>query len=186
MSRCAAAGWRKNDGSGQHPLRQGGACAGVVRGAYVSISDAGHVCSNSKSGSKSGSDSGSQWRSKSGSQEERDGVGGWEKEEEEDEEKRKEKQRLKDLEERDAFAERMKERDREKTKRIVEDRSSKAGGAAAADAAERRRLAEDRDARERAMPSLREHSRQEYLSKRELQRIELLRREIATEIVDIL
>ena len=102
-------------------------------------------------------------------------------EEEEDEETRKEKQRLKDLEERDAFAERMKERDREKTKRIVEDRSSKAGGAAAADAAERRRLAEDRDARERAMPSLREHSRQEYLSKRELQRIELLRREIADE-----
>jgi pre-mRNA-splicing factor ATP-dependent RNA helicase DHX16 len=101
--------------------------------------------------------------------------------EEEDEETRRERERLQDLEERDAFAQRVKERDLEKTKRIVEDRSSKAGGAAAADAAERRRLADDRDARERAMPSLREHSRQEYLSKRELQRIELLRREIADE-----
>ncbi|OCH91869.1 P-loop containing nucleoside triphosphate hydrolase protein [Obba rivulosa] len=95
----------------------------------------------------------------------------------EDEEARKERQRLEDLRERDAFAERVKEKDREKTKRIVEDRSSKSG--AAAEAAERRRLADDSEARGRAMPSLREHSRQEYLSKRELQRIELLRREIA-------
>ena len=98
--------------------------------------------------------------------------------EEEDEDTRKERERLRDLEERDAFADRVKQRDLEKTKRVVEDRSSKASGAAA-EAAERRRLAEDRDARERAMPSLREHSRQEYLSKRELQRLELLRREIA-------
>ena len=99
-------------------------------------------------------------------------------EEEEDEETRKERQRVEDLEERDAFAERVKQRDKEKTKRMVEDRSSKTSGVAA-EAAERRRLADDRDARERAMPSLREHSRQEYLTKRELQRIELLRREIA-------
>ncbi|KIP03731.1 hypothetical protein PHLGIDRAFT_94352, partial [Phlebiopsis gigantea 11061_1 CR5-6] len=100
-------------------------------------------------------------------------------EEEEDEETREERRRLKDLEERDAFAERVKHRDKEKTKRMVEDRSSKGSGGAAAEAAERRRLADDRDARERAMPSLREHSRQEYLTKREMQRIELLRREIA-------
>lgn len=98
--------------------------------------------------------------------------------EEEDEETRQEKQRVKDLEERDAFAERVKQRDQEKTKRIVEDRSSKASGAAA-EAAERRRLADDADARQHAMPSLRERSRQEYLTKREMQRIELLRREIA-------
>lgn len=95
-------------------------------------------------------------------------------EEEEDEETR----RLRDLEERDAFAERVKQKDREKTKKIVEDRSSKNSGAAA-EAAERRRLADDADARQRAMPNLREHSRQEYLTKREIQRIELLRREIA-------
>ncbi|KAI0670780.1 pre-mRNA splicing factor [Trametes maxima] len=96
----------------------------------------------------------------------------------EDEETRRERERLEDLKERDAFAERVKERDKEKTKKIVEDRSSKASGAAA-EAAERRRLADDADARTRAMPSLREHSRQEYLTKRELQQIELLRKEIA-------
>ncbi|PCH40145.1 hypothetical protein WOLCODRAFT_16331 [Wolfiporia cocos MD-104 SS10] len=96
----------------------------------------------------------------------------------EDEVARRERQRLEDLRERDEFADRVKQRDKEKTKRIVEDKSSKATGAAA-EAAQRRVLADDSEARERAMPSLREHSRQEYLSKREIQRIELLRREIA-------
>ncbi|RPD77807.1 pre-mRNA splicing factor [Lentinus tigrinus ALCF2SS1-7] len=96
----------------------------------------------------------------------------------EDEETRKERERLEDLRERDAFAERVKERDKEKTKKVVEDRSSKNSGAAA-EAAERRRLADDTEARSRAMPNLREHSRQEYLTKREMQQIELLKREIA-------
>ncbi|KAH9950558.1 pre-mRNA splicing factor [Amylocystis lapponica] len=95
----------------------------------------------------------------------------------EDEEVRKERQRIEDLKERDEFAERVKGRDRERSKRVVEDRSSKAVGAAA-EAAQRRQLADNSEMRGRAMPSLREHSRQEYLSKRELQRIELLRREI--------
>lgn len=98
-------------------------------------------------------------------------------EEVEDEDERRARQREEDLRERDAFAERMKERDREKTKRVVEDRSSKTG--AAIEAAQRRLLADDSDARQRAMPNLREHSRQEYLTKRETQRIELLRKEIA-------
>ena len=98
-------------------------------------------------------------------------------EEEEDEETRKERERLEDLKERDAFAERVRQREKERTKKIVEDRSSKGG--AAAEAAERRRLAEDVEARSRALPSLREHSRQEYLKKREIQQLELLRREIA-------
>lgn len=97
----------------------------------------------------------------------------------EDEDVRRERERLEDLQERDAFAERVRDRDKEKTKRVVEDRSSKAAAGAAAEAAERRRLADDADARGRAMPSLREHSRQEYLTKRELQQIELLRKEIA-------
>lgn len=95
------------------------------------------------------------------------------------EDARRERERLEDLQERDAFAERVRDRDKEKTKRVVEDRSSKAAAGAAAEAAERRRLADDADARGRAMPSLREHSRQEYLTKRELQQIELLRKEIA-------
>ncbi|KAG6841261.1 Cyclin-dependent kinase catalytic subunit [Blastosporella zonata] len=96
----------------------------------------------------------------------------------ESEEARRERERLEDLKDRDAFAERVKTRDLERTKKIVEDRSSKNSGAAA-DAAQRRQLADDADARGLAMPSLRQHSRQEYLTKRELQQIELLRKEIA-------
>ncbi|THH11649.1 hypothetical protein EW145_g518 [Phellinidium pouzarii] len=94
----------------------------------------------------------------------------------EDEQERKERERARDLEERDAFAERMRERDKDRTKKVVEDRSSKG---AAAEAAQRRQLADDSAARVAAMPSLRERSRQDYLSKRELQQIELLRKEIA-------
>ncbi|CAK5284405.1 unnamed protein product, partial [Mycena citricolor] len=96
----------------------------------------------------------------------------------EDEVTRKERERMEDLRDRDAFAERVRDRDREKTKKVVEDRSSKDKGAAA-EAAQRRALADDTEARILAMPSLRQHSRQEYLTKREIQQIELLRKEIA-------
>lgn len=95
----------------------------------------------------------------------------------EDEETRRERERLRDLEERDAFADRVRDRDRERTKKVVEDRSSK-NAIAVADAAKRRLLADDSEARNQAMPSLRQHSRQEYLTKREIQQIELLRKEI--------
>ncbi|KAH7913983.1 pre-mRNA splicing factor [Hygrophoropsis aurantiaca] len=95
----------------------------------------------------------------------------------EDEDVRKERERQQDLKERDDFAERVKERDREKTKKLVEDRSSRNPGAA--EAAQRRQLADDADARGQALPSLRIHSRQEYLTKREMQQIELLKKEIA-------
>lgn len=74
----------------------------------------------------------------------------------------------------------MRERDKDRTKKVVEDRSSK--GAATEDA-QRRQLADDAAARVAAMPSLRERSRQDYLSKRELQQIELLRKEIADDEV---
>ncbi|KAH8112303.1 hypothetical protein DFH11DRAFT_1745166 [Phellopilus nigrolimitatus] len=69
---------------------------------------------------------------------------------------------------------------RDRTKKVVEDRSSKG---AAAEAAQRRQLADDAAARVAAMPSLRERSRQDYLSKRELQQIELLRKEIVDDEV---
>ncbi|TFK20008.1 P-loop containing nucleoside triphosphate hydrolase protein [Coprinopsis marcescibilis] len=95
--------------------------------------------------------------------------------EEIDEDAVKEKQRIEDLKERDAFAERMKDRDKQKVKKVVEDRSS---AGAASEAARRRQLADDSEARSQAMPSLRLHSRQEYLTKREIQQIELLRKEI--------
>ncbi|KAI0260198.1 pre-mRNA splicing factor [Gloeopeniophorella convolvens] len=96
----------------------------------------------------------------------------------EDEAVRREREREQDLRDRDEFAERVKRRDKDRTKKVVEDRSSKNSGAAA-DAAQRRQLADDSAARTLAMPSLREHSRQEYLTKRELQQVELLRQEIA-------
>jgi len=96
----------------------------------------------------------------------------------EDESNKKEREREEDLRERDAFAERMRERNKERTKKVVEDHSSKVTGAAA-EAAQRRQLAEDVEARTTALPSLRLHSRQEYLTKREIQQIELLRKEIA-------
>lgn len=102
------------------------------------------------------------------------------KEEIEDEEARLERERLEDLAERDAFAERIKNRDKESTKKLVQDRSSKTGAAAEA-AAARRALADDAEARRQAMPNLREHSRQEYLKKREQQRIDLLNLEIQDE-----
>jgi pre-mRNA-splicing factor ATP-dependent RNA helicase DHX16 len=96
----------------------------------------------------------------------------------EDETVRRERERERDLRERDEFAQRMKQRDKDRTKKIIEDHSSKSSGAAA-EAAQRRQLADDSVARTLAMPSLRERSRQEYLTKRELQQVELLRQEIA-------
>ncbi|KZT51012.1 P-loop containing nucleoside triphosphate hydrolase protein [Calocera cornea HHB12733] len=99
-------------------------------------------------------------------------------EEYEDDDTRRERERLADLKERDEFAARIRERDKASTKKVVEDRSSRHG--TAADIA-RRALADDAAARVAAMPSLRERSRQEYLTKRELQQIELLRKELADE-----
>ena len=96
----------------------------------------------------------------------------------EDESERREREREQDLRERDEFSERVRRRDKDKTKKVIEDHSSKASGATA-EAAMRRQLADDTVARTLAMPSLRERSRQEYLTKRELQQVELLRKEIA-------
>lgn len=86
-----------------------------------------------------------------------------------------ERARLADLAERDAFASRMKDKDKDKTKGLVEDRSTKLDP----DSAARRALAKDPGAFEQAMPSLRERSRQSYLGKREQQQLDLLRIEIA-------
>ncbi|KAH0630392.1 hypothetical protein JD844_013388 [Phrynosoma platyrhinos] len=75
---------------------------------------------------------------------------------EEDEWDRSERERLQDLEERDAFAERVKRKDKEKTRNILE-RSDK------------------------KIPELRKQSRREYLAKREKDKIEDLEAEIADE-----
>ena len=80
-----------------------------------------------------------------------------------------------DARERDEFAQRMKEKDKEQTKKLVEDRTNDS------ETALRRKLADDPNARKLAMPDLRDRSRQEYLTKRELQQLELLRKSIADE-----
>ncbi|KAJ2337902.1 hypothetical protein GGH91_004990, partial [Coemansia sp. RSA 2671] len=83
----------------------------------------------------------------------------------------------KDAEERDAFAERLKQKDKDHTKRLVEDRSS----ANDLELQRRRNLANDHEARREALPEIRNRARQEYLKQREEQRLELLRQEIADE-----
>lgn len=86
---------------------------------------------------------------------------------------RKEAERLRDLAERDEFDRRMKEKDKDKSgRKIVEDRTLTAEQKA------RKALQEDAEKAAAAMPNLRDYSRQEYLKKREQQRIDLLRLEI--------
>ncbi|EEQ83450.1 adenosinetriphosphatase [Blastomyces dermatitidis ER-3] len=98
-----------------------------------------------------------------------------------DPETRAERARQRDLKERDEFAKRLAKRDDSKSKKIVEDRSSTKDS----DAARRRALAEDAAARSAAMPDLRLRSRQEYLKKREAERLALLRKQVAEETAEL-
>ncbi|KAG0150240.1 hypothetical protein CROQUDRAFT_58456 [Cronartium quercuum f. sp. fusiforme G11] len=98
----------------------------------------------------------------------------------ETEAQRIERERLEDARERDEFAERLKAKDRDKTKKIVEDKTSKL----TPDQIRRRDLENNEEARKAAMPEVRKRARQEYLSKRELQQIELLKQEILDEEAD--
>lgn len=106
-----------------------------------------------------------------------------EDEEEMDDETRAERDRMRDLEERDAFSKRLKEKDEEKTKKLVEDRSSKSKEGKLL--AQRRALADDVEAREAALSDLRERSRQEYLKKRELEQLALLRKQVVEEMHEL-
>ncbi|KAL8952546.1 MAG: hypothetical protein Q9222_001536, partial [Ikaeria aurantiellina] len=99
-------------------------------------------------------------------------------EEDLDDNTKAERARERDLAERDEFAKRLEKKDAEKTKKMVEDRSSTKEGK---EVARRRALAEDAAAREAAMPDLRERSRQEYLKKREAEQLTLLRKQVAEE-----
>ncbi|KAK7712032.1 hypothetical protein SLS57_007907 [Botryosphaeria dothidea] len=80
-----------------------------------------------------------------------------------------------DKREREAFEKRLREKDDKGTKKIVEDRTQ------AKDAARRRALADDVEARTAAMEDLRLRSRQEYLKKRETEQLALLRKQVAEE-----
>lgn len=87
--------------------------------------------------------------------------------------------RQKDLRERDEFAKRLASKDDSKSKKIVEDRTRDG------EAARRRALADDAKARAEMMPDLRERSRQEYLKKRETERLALLRRQVVEEATEL-
>ncbi|XP_036623061.1 pre-mRNA-splicing factor ATP-dependent RNA helicase DHX16 [Trichosurus vulpecula] len=97
------------------------------------------------------------------------------KPESEDEWERTERERLQDLEERDAFAERVRKRDKERTRNILERSDKKAYE----EAQKRLKMAEED---QKAMvPELRKKSRREYLAKREREKLEDLEAELADE-----
>ena len=93
-----------------------------------------------------------------------------------DKETRIRREREKDLEERDEFARRLNEKDTARSKKLVEDRSSKMEGK---EAESRRRLAEDQAAQRTALPDIRLTSREQYLSKRAPEQVALLRKQVA-------
>ncbi|KAL3488459.1 P-loop containing nucleoside triphosphate hydrolase protein [Aspergillus germanicus] len=96
-----------------------------------------------------------------------------------DPEERKERDRKRDIEERDALAKRLADKDSSRSKKIVEDRTKDS------EAARRRKLADDSKARAAAMPDLRLRSRQEYLKKREMEQLALYRRQVAEETQEL-
>ncbi len=97
---------------------------------------------------------------------------------EQTQEQAQERERQKDIAERDAFAERIRERDLRATKQIVKDKH--ASGVDEAREA-RRTLGEDAEARNAALPDLRRRARETYLQAREQQQLALLRKQIADE-----
>ncbi|RCH85220.1 Cyclin-dependent kinase catalytic subunit, partial [Rhizopus stolonifer] len=94
-----------------------------------------------------------------------------------DEETQAELERLRDIQERDELSQRLKDKDKSKTKKTIEDRSAKEGS----EAFKRRNLADDREARQQALPELRVRSNQNYLKLREEQQLILLEKEIEDE-----
>ncbi|XP_059558128.1 pre-mRNA-splicing factor ATP-dependent RNA helicase DHX16 isoform X2 [Myotis daubentonii] len=98
-----------------------------------------------------------------------------EKPESEDEWERTERERLQDLEERDAFAERVRRRDKDRTRNVLERSDKKAYE----EAQKRLKMAEED--RKAMVPELRKKSRREYLAKREREKLEDLEAELADE-----
>ena len=95
-----------------------------------------------------------------------------------DEETKKRIKDEEDIAERDEFARRLDLKDAERSKKLTEDRSSKRGNK---EAERRRAVAEDAANKEAAMEALRIRSRQEYLNKRETEKLALLRKQVADE-----
>ncbi|XP_008279317.1 pre-mRNA-splicing factor ATP-dependent RNA helicase DHX16 [Stegastes partitus] len=96
-------------------------------------------------------------------------------EEEEEEWEKEERERLQDIEERDAFAQRVRQKDKDKTRNIAERTDKKAYE----EAQKRLKMAEDDQ--KNMLPELRKRSRWEYLKKREAEKLEDLEAEIVDE-----
>lgn len=94
-----------------------------------------------------------------------------------DELRRQEEERVRDIKERDSFAQRLRERDNQKTRNIIEDRSSRSERANR----KNREMYVDEVTKKNIIPDLRERSRQDYLKKREEQRLQLLEKKIVDE-----
>ncbi|XP_075594443.1 pre-mRNA-splicing factor ATP-dependent RNA helicase DHX16 [Balearica regulorum gibbericeps] len=86
-----------------------------------------------------------------------------------------ERERLRDLEERDAFAERLRRRDRDRTRTVLTRPDAKAYEEA------QKRLKVAEEDQKTMVPELRKKSRREYLAKRERDKLEELEAEIADE-----
>ena len=93
-----------------------------------------------------------------------------------------EEMRLQDEQERDAFDERMKEKDKTSQQKVYPFHAAKANGKIVEDRSSetrnRRSLADDAAARQAAVPQLRLESRQVYLQKRQAEQIELLKQQV--------
>ena len=96
-------------------------------------------------------------------------------------EEQAQRERKEDLKDRDDFAKRLAQRDGDRQHKVVEDRSAAKDSVTA----QRRVLADDTAAREAAMPDLRLRSRQDYLKKREAERLALLRKQVAEEMEEL-
>lgn len=79
-----------------------------------------------------------------------------------------------DKRERDEFAQRLNQRDGERSRKVVEDRTAKKDS----ETAQRRALADDAEAREAALGDIRLRSRQQYLGKRGVEQLALLRKQV--------
>ncbi|XP_069032332.1 pre-mRNA-splicing factor ATP-dependent RNA helicase DHX16 isoform X1 [Embiotoca jacksoni] len=121
-----------------------------------------------KKGSESSSEDEAPQRSNSGDQK----SVMKEDEEEEEEWEKEERERLQDIEERDAFAQRVREKDKDKTRNIGERTDKKAYE----EAQKRLKMAEDDQ--KNMLPELRKRSRWDYLKKREEEKLEDLEAEI--------
>jgi pre-mRNA-splicing factor ATP-dependent RNA helicase DHX16 len=95
----------------------------------------------------------------------------------ETEEERAAKETVRDAQERDEFARRLAKKDEDRAKKITEDRTAARDSATA----QRRLLADDKTARDAAMPDIRLRSRQDYLKKRETEKLALLRKQVVEE-----